>query len=145
MSYKILSKKDAKIIAKMGAGIIPKGGDHFEIGAKDLEDKWLPRTDYMLSRMNIISRTGLRYAAKFVNYFWPIRYLWKFKPITKMTEKECTNLFHKIENSAFPGPANILIVKVLVFTAFYGLEEVKDAIEYQERYPNSPDFEGRKA
>ncbi len=144
MSLKILSKQDTKIITAMAGGIIPRGGDSFEMGAADLEDKWLPRTDYMLKRMNIINRTSLRYAAKFVNYFWPIRYLGKFRPLTEMSEEECTALLHKIENSGFPGSATILIIKVLVFPAFYGLPEVKDAIGYKERFPNSPDFEGIK-
>ena len=61
-----------------------------------------------------------------------------------MNEMDRTRLFHAIENSKFPGHLTILVAKVLVFPAFYGLPEVKQAIGYQERFPVNPDFEGLK-
>ncbi len=144
MGHKVLSNSEAKVIAAMAKGVIPKGGQSFSLGAADLEDKWLPRTDYMLSRMPLPSRIGLKLAVQALNYIWPLQYLKKFKPMTSMDENELTEMFHLIENATFPGPAALLIVKILVFPAFYGLEEIKEAIGYKEKFPNHPNFKGMK-
>ncbi|MEA2102173.1 MAG: hypothetical protein U9P80_06320 [Thermodesulfobacteriota bacterium] len=144
MSYRCLSKKEAQIIKAMGSGIIPSGGSSFEVGAAELSEKWLPRTDYMLSRMPFMTRFGLRAICHVLNYGWPLVFMRNHRPMTSMDERELTEMFHFIEHSPFPGPLSILIVKVLVFPAFYGLDEVKDAIGYHEKFPNSPDFEGLK-
>jgi len=143
MPYSVLSKKEAGIIAAMGSGVIPRGGRNFALGAADLEDKWLVRTDYLLSRMPLPTRLGLKLAVHVLNYGWPLMYFRKFKALTSMDEQERTELFHVIESSRFPGSMSILVVKVLVFPAFYGLAEAKDAIGYQEKFPN-PEFEGLK-
>jgi hypothetical protein len=143
MQYKALKKKEAKIIAAMAGGVIPRGGASFALGAADLENKWLPRTDYMLSKMPFLTQIGLRMTARFLNYVWPVLYMKRFKQLISMEEQERTELFHLIENSHFPGPLSILIVKVLVFQAFYGLPEVKDAIGYREKFDN-PDFKELK-
>jgi hypothetical protein len=144
MSYKVLTNAEARIIAAMGSGVIPRGGASFEPGAADLEDKWLPRTDHMLYRMPLPTRLALRMVVRVLNYAWPLIYMKKFKPLTDLDEQERTELFHIIENSPAPGPVTILVVKVLVFPAFYGLAEVKQAIDYQEKFPNSPDYVGQK-
>jgi hypothetical protein len=144
MSYKVLSKREAQIIAAMASGVIPRGGKSFDLGAADLEDKWLFRTDHMLSRMPIMTRLSLRMIIHVLNYAWPLLYMKEFKPLTDMDEQERTELFHIIEQATFPGPLTILVVKVLVFPAFYGLSEVKHAIDYQEKFPNSPDYVGPK-
>lgn len=144
MSYTVLSDQEARIIAAMGSGVIPRGGPSFDLGAADLADKWLPRTDHMLARMPILTRLVLRAVTRILNYAWPLRYLKKFKPLTAMEEQERTELFHVITHAAFPGPVTILVVKLLVFPAFYGLDEVKAAIDYRERFPNSPDYVGPK-
>jgi hypothetical protein len=144
MSYKILSKKDAKIIAAMASGVIPRGGSSFELGAADIEEKWLPRTDYILSRMSLITRFTLRMTAHVLNYAWPIIYMKKFEQLINMDEHEKTELLHLIENSPFPGPLSLLIIKVLVFPAFYGVQEVKDAIGYKEKFDHRQQFEGIK-
>lgn len=144
MKYNVLSKQEAKIIAAMASGVIPRGGPSFALGAADLQDKWLPRTDHMLSRMPIVTRLGLRSATLILNYLWPLLHLKKLRPLTAMDEQERTELFHLIENAAFPGPLTLIVVKLLVFPAFYGLDEVKQAIDYQEKFPNSPDFVGIK-
>ena len=128
----------------MAGGIIPRGGKSFALGAADLEEKWLPRADHLVSRMPIASRFALRLAVKFLNYFWPIRYMKRFRPLTGMTEKERTALFHKIENSGSLGAATLLLIKILIFPAFYGLGEVKEAIGYAEKFPDNPYFEGLK-
>ena len=57
--YRTLSNKEARIISAMAGGIIPRGGKSFEHGAADLEDKWLPRTDHLLSRMPAFTRLSL--------------------------------------------------------------------------------------
>jgi hypothetical protein len=142
MPYKVLSKKDAKIIAAMAGGIIPRGGASFELGAADIEDKWLPRTDIILSRTPFVTRFTLRVMVHILNYAWPVIFMGKFKQLVNMDEQERTELLHLIENSAFPGPFSLLIVKVLVFPAFYGIIEVKDAIGYKEKFDNSQGFKG---
>ena len=144
MSYKILSKKEAKIIAAMASGVIPRGGASFELGAADIEDKWLPRTDYILSRLPFITQFALRMTARMLNYAWPLIYMKEFKQLINMEEQERTELLHLIENSPFPGPLSLLIIKVLVFPAFYGVKEVKDAIGYREKFDHSKQFEGIK-
>lgn len=144
MGYRVLTKSDAAIIAAMGSGVIPRGGRHFTLGAADLEDQWLARTDYLLARMTPLTRVGLKMAARALNILWPLVHLRKLTPLTAMEEEERTELFHLIENSRFPGPLTMLVVKVLVFPAFYGLDEVKEAIGYRERYPHQDRFEGLK-
>jgi hypothetical protein len=142
MSYKILSKKEAKIIAAMAGGIIPRGGASFELGAADIEDKWLPRTDFILSKMPVTSRFALRIAVHVLNYAWPVLLMKKFKQLINMDEQERTELLHLIENSPFPGPLSLLIVKILVFPAFYGVKEVKDAIGYREKFDHNESYKG---
>ncbi len=142
MPYKVLSKKDAKIIAAMAGGIIPRGGASFELGAADIEDKWLPRTDFMLSKASFTTRFTLRMAVHVLNYAWPILYMKKFRQLINMDEQERTELLHLVENSAFPGPLSLLIIKVLVFPAFYGVREVKDAIGYKEKFDHVQGFDG---
>jgi hypothetical protein len=144
MPYKILSKKEAKIIAAMASGVIPRGGASFELGAADVEDKWLPRTDYILSKLPFVTQFALRMTARFLNYAWPILYMKKIKQLINMDEQERTELLHLIENSLFPAPLSLLIIKVLVFPAFYGVQEVKDAIGYKEKFDHGQQFEGIK-
>ena len=144
MQYKVLGKKDAKIITAMAGGIIPRGGASFELGAADLADKWLPRTDYMLSKMPVPTRMVLLITIRLLNYVWPVLHMKKFRQLAGMEEMERTELFHLIENSPFPAPVSIIIVKLLVFPAFYGLPEVKDAIGYREKIDHGAQFEGLK-
>jgi len=144
MSYKVLSETEARIIAAMGSGVIPRAGQSFALGAASLEDTWLPRTDHLLSRMPLATRLALRLAVHVLNYVWPLLYMKKFTPLTSLDEQERTELFHIIENSPAPGPQTILVVKVLVFPAFYGLPEVKEAIGYAEKFSVSPDYVGPK-
>ena len=144
MAYKVLKPADVRIIAAMAGGVIPRAGMRFALGAADLEEKWLPRTDHLLARMPLATRLALRLAARVLNYAWPLIYMKKFTPLTAMDEQERTELFHIIENSPPPGPQTILVVKVLVFPAFYGLPEVKEAIGYREKFALSPDYVGPK-
>ncbi len=144
MTYKVLGKKDAQILAAMGSGIIPRGGESFSLGAADLSDKWLPRTDYYISRMNFLTRTGIRFLLLTLNYVWPLIYLKSYSQITSLPEKRLTDLFEIIERSGSGFTALILLIKVLICPPFYGLEEVKRAIDFKEKYPNSPDYIGIK-
>jgi hypothetical protein len=142
MSYKFLSRKEAKIIAAMAGGVIPRGGASFETGAADIEDKWLPRTDFILLKVPFATRLALRMMVHVLNYAWPLLYMKKFKQLINMDEQECTELLHLVENSPFPGPLSLLIIKVLVFPAFYGVREVKDAIGYKEKFDHVQSFKG---
>ncbi len=144
MKFKTLSKKDAQILTAMASGIIPRGGSSFELGAADLNDQWLPRTDNLLSRMPAVSRMAMKFTARILNYLWPVIYMRKATAMTLLSEKERTLLFQKIEASGFLGTAFLLPVKAIVFPAFYGLSEVKEAIGYKERFPVPDDFEGVK-
>ncbi|MBU0992478.1 MAG: hypothetical protein KJ737_08300 [Proteobacteria bacterium] len=145
MTYKILSNKDVKIFEALGSGIIPGGGQHFEMGARDLSEKWLPRTDYLLSRMNLLSRTGMRFLGKLINIFWPMVYLRQFSQMIHLPEDELVILFHRAESSGTLSSALILLLKVLICPPFYGLKEVKESIDYKEKFPNPKNFEGIKA
>lgn len=128
----------------MGSGVIPRGGQHFELGAKDLEDKWIPRIDYFIARMPFITRMGFKIAIRLLNRLWPFLFMFRFRQLVSMKEEERTRLFHKIEDSWFPWPLSMVLVKLLVFPAFYGLPEAKEAISYQERFPNHPEYTGPK-
>lgn len=145
MTYRILSEKDKRIFKAMGQGIIPRGGRHFELGAIDLAEKWLPRTDYLLSRMNRVSRTGFRLLIRGINLLWPLFYLKRFHQMTALSEEELVLLFHRVESSNALSAAVILFIKVLICPSFYGLEEVKAAISYREKFPNPKEYEGLKA
>ena len=144
MPFQVLSDKEARIISAMGSGLVPTGGQNFEIGAVDVAHKWIPRTDYLLSRMPSLTRYGFKFFIHILNRIWPLVYLGRLRTLERMSEKERTRLFHAIEKSKFPAPLTLLVAKVLVFPAFYGLPEVKRAISYQERFPVHPDFEGLK-
>lgn len=144
MSYKILSEKDKKIFKALGQGIIPRGGSHFDLGAGDLAEKWLPRSDYLLSRMNRLSRTGFRLLMKLINLLWPIIYLKRFTQMIHLPERELVTLFHRVEHAHSISTSLILFIKVLICPPFYGLEEVKAAISYKEKFPNPKEFEGLK-
>ncbi len=140
MQLKTLSNYEAKIIAAMGRGVIPRGGNQFKTGASDLEDKWLPRTDYMLSRMPFINRIGFKMALHLLNWLWPILFLRKLTPLIKMDETVLVRLSQHVEDSPFPFSATVLLAKLLVFPAFYGLAEVKTEIGYQEKFPVKETF-----
>jgi len=144
MQFKTLSKKDAQILAAMASGIIPRGGSSFELGAADLEEKWLPRADYLLSRMPILSQLALKFAAILLNYLLPIVYMRRFTAMTQLPEEKRTMLFRKIESSGFFGTAFLVPIKAIVLPAFYGLSEVKEAIGYREKFPIPDDFQGAK-
>jgi hypothetical protein len=144
MSYKVLTRKGALIIAAAAGGLIPGGGPNFELGAADIEDMWLPRTDFILSKMPAATRIVLMMMVHVLNYVWPVLYMKKFRQLINMDEQERTELLHLVENSPFPGPLSLLIVKVLVFPAFYGVMEVKDAIGYKEKFDHSEGFKGVK-
>jgi hypothetical protein len=144
MKFNTLSKRDAQILAAIAGGIIPRGGSSFELGAADLEEKWLPRADYLLSRMPVISQLALKFAAILLNYLWPIVYLRRFTAMTNLSEEKRTMLFQKIEGSGFFGTAFLVPIKAIVFPAFYGHSEVKEAIGYREKFSNADNFEGVK-
>jgi hypothetical protein len=142
--YNVLSSKEARIIAAMAGGIIPRGGKSFESGAADLEDKWLPRTDNMLSRMPVFTRLELKGILHVINYILPLVYLKRLTPLIALDEQKRTQLFRIAEKSKTLGMVSILLAKVLVLPAFYGLAEVKKAIGYKERFSNSRKFKGLK-
>lgn len=141
--YKVLSPKEAEILAAMAGAIIPRGGGSFRLGAADLKEKWLPRTDYILSRMPLLTRLNFRMNFHILNRVLPLLFLRRRTQLTELDEFERTRLFRMMEGSAFPGPLAVLLTKILVFPAFYGLPEAKQAIGYGERFSN-PQFEGLK-
>jgi hypothetical protein len=143
-SYKVLSAKEARIIAAMAGGVIPRGGDSFALGAADLEQKWLLRADSMMSKMPAFTRLELKCITHLLNFILPALYMKRFKTLISMDEQERTKLFGIMEKSGFLGPVSILLVKILVFPAFYGLTEAKEAIGYQERFSNNQGYEGVK-
>ena len=144
MQFKTLNKKDAQILTAMDGGIIPKGGQSFELGAADLEEKWLPRADYLISRMPVISQLAMKFTAKLLNYLWPIIYMRRFIEMTELSEEKRTKLFQKIQASGFLGHAFLIPIKAIIFPAFYGLEEVKKEINYKEKFSHADNFENIK-
>jgi len=93
--------------------------------------------------MPLLTRSGFRLNLHILNRLLPFLFLKRRSQLTGLDEFERTRLFKMIESSAFPGPLAVLLTKILVFPAFYGLPEAKEAIGYEERFPN-PRFEGLK-
>ncbi|OQX61652.1 MAG: hypothetical protein B5M56_08470 [Desulfococcus sp. 4484_241] len=58
--YRTLTRRQASIIGALGRGMIPCGGDFFELGAASIEERWLPRADYYISRMPLLTRLGIK-------------------------------------------------------------------------------------
>ncbi len=138
-----LSAHEARILAAMASGIIPRGGPSFALGAEDLEDKWLPRTGRVLSRMPLPTRLAFRLSLHLFDLILPAVCLKRAVNLTGLSGPERTRLFGFLEHAPFPGPYCVLMAKLLIFPAFYGLPEVKEAVGYRERFPN-PSFEGIK-
>ncbi len=141
---RFLSEREAAVVAAIGAGLIPHGGADFEAGAADLADKWLPITDEMVYKMPFVLGLGLKVLLRGFNYMWPVIFAGRFKPMTSMNETELRTMLGHMEKLPFPVTSLLLLSKILVFIAFYELDEVKEAIGYQTRFPNHPDFEGLK-
>ena len=75
MGYRTLSNKDAQIIAALGGGLIPEGGEYFALGAAGLKGKWIPVTDLILSRMPFLTRNLLKMIIRIINRLWPLWFL----------------------------------------------------------------------
>ena len=144
MTYKTLSKRQAAILASMGRGLIPSGGPHFIPGAGDLAHHWLPRVDYALSRMPFITRTGLKIMLSMMDYGLPVYIIKRPVSITRLKDVQLEVLMDRAERSGVLGAAAMVIVKVLIFPAFYGIKDVQDAIGYSPRFPETEYFEGLK-
>ncbi len=95
--YKVLSGKEAKILAAMAGAVIPRGGESFRLGAADLEEKWLPRTDYVLSRMPLLTRSGFRLNIHLLNRLLPFLFLRRRAQLTELDEFERTRLYRMLE------------------------------------------------
>lgn len=141
MSYKTLSRRQAAILAAMGRGLIPSGGPHFRPGAGDLTHHWLPRVDYALSRMPFITRTGLKLMLGMMDYGLPIYIMKRPVSITRLKDVQLEVLIDRTERSGVPGAAAMVIVKVLIFPAFYGIKDVQSAMGYSPRFPETEYFE----
>jgi hypothetical protein len=130
----VLSSKEAYILTAVAGGIIPSGGPSFAPGAADLADTWIPRTERVMSRMPYATRMLMKACLNILNYALPIRYAGRFAPLTSLDEHSRTRLLRDMERSGSLGAAGLLLVKVLIFPAFYGLAEVKEALGYRERF-----------
>ncbi|MEW6077675.1 MAG: hypothetical protein AB1724_07685 [Thermodesulfobacteriota bacterium] len=144
MKFKVLSNREAAILAAVGRGIIPPGGPHFAIGAGDLEGKWLPRADYAIFRMPFFTRLAIRITLRVIDYLLPIYIMKRIISITRLDNARLENLMDRAEKSGIFGAAAMVIVKVLIFPAFYGLPEAQAAIGYNARFPVPPYFESLK-
>lgn len=144
MTYKTLSRRQAAILAAMGRGIIPSGGPYFAPGAGDLENKWLPRVDYALFRMPVLTRLAIKTMLRIVDYGLPLYIMKRFVSITRLGDDRLERLMDLAEKSGVFGAAAMVIIKVLIFPAFYGIKEVQEAIGYNTRFPVAEHFERLK-
>lgn len=138
-SRSILTEKEGRILTAMAEGIIPSGGS-FEYGAEALAARWLPRTDYILQRMPQLTRLFFRAGLHIFDRLLPVLYMKRPRPLSELDATVCTQIFSRMEHAAFPGALAVMVVKLMVLPAFYGLPEVKAAIGYKERFEN-PAFE----
>lgn len=144
MVYRTLSRRQALILAAVGRGMIPVGGPYFELGAAHVADQWLVRVDYSISRMPFLTRLGLKLLLLFVDYGGPVIFLRRFVSITQLSESQLEALLHRAEQSGTLGTVMVMLLKVLVFPAFYGTPEAKAAIGFAEKFPLPDEFEGLK-
>ncbi len=141
MKYKTLSHRQAAVMTAMARGIIPAGGPHFGPGAGDLSHKWLPRVDYAMFRMPAPTRWGLKLILGLADYGLPIYLMKRMVSITRLTDDQLERLMDAAEKSGVMGAAAAVIIKVLIFPAFYGLQEVQEAIGYAPAFPVAEHFE----
>lgn len=144
MRYQVFSNRQADILGALGRGIIPSGGVHFALGAGDIQEKWLSRADYLVARMPMITRGGFKILISLLDFILPVIYLKRLRSVTTLSDTVLERLCQKAEASGAGGKALLLFVKILIFPAFYGTAEAREALGYQERFPNAPDFEGVK-
>lgn len=144
MTYKILSDRQAAVIAAMGRGIIPAGGPFFSPGAGDMAHRWLPRVDYALSRMPPFTRAGIKVMLWLIDYGLPAYTLKRLVSIRRLEDDRLETMMDRAERSGVPGAAAVALVKVLIFPAFYGIKEVQDAIGYSPRFSKAEYFERLK-
>jgi hypothetical protein len=144
MKFKALSDREAEIMAAVGRGIIPAGGPYFALGAGDLENKWLPRADYALFRMPFFTRLAIRMTLRVIEFALPVYIMKRFISIRRLDDGRLEQLMDRAERSGVLGAAAMVIIKVLIFPAFYGLREAQEAIGYSARFPVPPFFESLK-
>ena len=140
---RVLSRREASILTAVAGGIIPGKGAGFALGAEDLADKWIPRTEYVVSRMPVLTRMLVKACLHVFNYAWPLRYAGRVTPLTSLDGQARTKILRDVERSGPLGAAGLLLMKVLVFPAFYGLAEVKEAIGYSERFASGATGESK--
>jgi len=144
MRMQTLSKRQAEILAAMGIGLIPAGGPHFALGARDISGKWLPRVDYVISRMPFFTRLGTKFMLHLLEYGWPLWLLRRPVSLRRLSDEELECLLERAENAGVAGAALMAVIKVLVFPAFYGVPEAQEAIDYATKFPVGPEFTGTK-
>lgn len=143
-SYKTLSNREAAILAAVGRGLIPAGGPHFALGAGDIEEKWLPRADYVISRMSFFNRLGIKSWLHAIDYGWPILMMKRLCSLRKMNEAQLESLLDKVEHFGIIGVASLVMAKVIIFPAVYGVPAASVAIGYKTKFPVPDEFEGIK-
>ncbi|MFZ5564495.1 MAG: hypothetical protein ACOZBW_10620 [Thermodesulfobacteriota bacterium] len=144
MAFRTLSRRQARILLAVGRGMIPAGGPHFALGAVHVADQWLARVDYSMSRMPFLTRLGLKIMLVLVDYGWPIVFSRRFVPVTRLSENDVETMLHRAERSGILGTGMVMLLKVLVFPAFYGTAEARKAIGFAEKFPVTDEFEGVK-
>lgn len=142
--YRTLTRRQASIIGALGRGMIPCGGDFFELGAASIEERWLPRADYYISRMPLLTRLGIKLMLYALDCAGPFVFARRVALLSRMDEDGLVSLLHRLEHAGPLGDGIMVVVKSLVFPAFYGTEEAKKAIGYVEKFPVPEDFEGVK-
>jgi hypothetical protein len=142
--YKALSKREAAILAAVGRGLIPTGGPYFSLGARDIEQKWLPRADYVISRMSFFNRLGIKCWLHAIDYGWPMLMMKRLRSLRKMDESQLETLLDKVEHFGIIGVASLIMAKVIIFPAVYGVPAASVAIGYKTRFPVPDEFEGIK-
>ena len=143
MKYKALSDREAAILAAVGRGIIPSGGPHFSLGAGDVERQWLPRADYAIFRMPLFTRLAIRMMLRIIDFALPVYIMKRIISLTRLDDEQLEELMERAEKAGAFGAAAMVIIKVLIFPAFYGLPEAQAAIGYSARFP-SPYFKALK-
>ena len=109
-----------------------------------MESQWLPRVDYAVRRMPPMTCLGIKIMLRLMDYALPLLTIKRLVSLTRLDNDRLVTVMGRAESLGALGAAGVVVVKVLIFPAFYGLKEAQEAIGYSPRFPTPPYFEGLK-
>jgi len=79
-----------------------------------------------------------------IDYGLPLYIMKRLVSIRCLADDQLEHLMERAEKSGVIGAAAVMIIKVLIFPAFYGIGEIQDTIGYSPTFPVAEYFEHLK-